>query len=449
MSKRLKNMKINTKFVLVVLLSVFVSLGIFALLWCYKWEILEWSGDWSFAKLQVDEDEFWNELRDEAKTYDLPDSESDVAKTKALEPLFKLADKYTSIYIYGKDGLYRAGKYATIMDESTGFRTFFDLGYRLTGGEGEDYREFEIEFKNETAQVVAVDYKRALYIYPFLLIAALLCVLIFLGIVLFFVRRKMREVLTLEQEILLMASGDLTHPVPVYSNDEIGILARELNNLRISLNDNILREQESRKANQDLITALSHDLRTPLTILTGYLEVIKLQRNPQKQEEYLERCLKKTSDIKELTDQMFNYALVSEESEVPKMSWISTDYIMQCIHENCDFVELAGFSCRSEVADVTGILLTDKTMIKRIFTNLFSNILKYGDKGTEIKISGNMRNQKFEIQVENAIKKDRSDIGSNNIGLRNVQHMMHMMDGEIILNTSEKLFCIKLLFPLR
>lgn len=449
MSKRLKNMKINTKFVLVVLLSVFVSLGIFALLWCYKWEILEWSGDWSFAKLQVDEDEFWNELRDEAKTYDLPDSESDVAKTKVLEPLFKLADKYTSIYIYGKDGLYRAGKYATIMDESTGFRTFFDLGYRLTGGEGEDYREFEIEFKNETAQVVAVDYKRALYIYPFLLIAALLCVLIFLGIVLFFVRRKMREVLTLEQEILLMASGDLTHPVPVYSNDEIGILARELNNLRISLNDNILREQESRKANQDLITALSHDLRTPLTILTGYLEVIKLQRNPQKQEEYLERCLKKTSDIKELTDQMFNYALVSEESEVPKMSWISTDYIMQCIHENCDFVELAGFSCRSEVADVTGILLTDKTMIKRIFTNLFSNILKYGDKGTEIKISGNMRNQKFEIQVENAIKKDRSDIGSNNIGLRNVQHMMHMMDGEIILNTSEKLFCIKLLFPLR
>ena len=449
MSKRLKNMKINTKFVLVVLLSMFVSLGIFAFLWCYKWEILEWSGDWSFAKLQVDEDEFWNELRDEAKTYDLPDSESDVAKTKALEPLFELADKYTSIYIYGEDGLYRAGKYATIMDESTGFRTFFDLGYRLTGGEGEDYREFEIEFKNETAQVVAVDYKRALYIYPFLLIAVLLCVLIFLGIVLFFVRRKMREVLTLEQEILLMASGDLTHPVPVYSNDEIGILARELNNLRISLNDNILREQESRKANQDLITALSHDLRTPLTILTGYLEVIKLQRNPQKQEEYLERCLKKTSDIKELTDQMFNYALVSEESEVPKMSWISTDYIMQCIHENCDFVELAGFSCRSEVADATGILLTDKTMIKRISTNLFSNILKYGDKGTEIKISGNMRNQKFEIQVENAIKKDRSDIGSNNIGLRNVQHMMHMMDGELILNTSENLFCIKLLFPLR
>lgn len=110
--------------------------------------------------------------------------------------------------------------------------------------------------------------------------------------------RKMREVLALEQEILLMSTGDLTHPVPQYSKDEIGILANELNHLRISLNENIVREQESRKANQDLITALSHDLRTPLTILTGYLEVLKLGRTPEKQEDYLDRCLKKLPILK-------------------------------------------------------------------------------------------------------------------------------------------------------
>ena len=100
-----------------------------------------------------------------------------------------------------------------------------------------------------------------------------------------------------------------------------------------SLNENIVREQESRKANQDLITALSHDLRTPLTILTGYLEVLRLGRTPEKQADYLDRCLKKASDIKELTDQMFSYALVSEEQETPDMSWLSTDYIFQCIQE--------------------------------------------------------------------------------------------------------------------
>ena len=128
-------------------------------------------------------------------------------------------------------------------------------------------------------------------------------------------------------------------------------MANELNHLRISLNENIVREQESRKANQDLITALSHDLRTPLTILTGYLEVLRLGRTPEKQADYLDRCLKKASDIKELTDQMFSYALVSEEQETPDMSWLSTDYIFQCIQENCDFISLAGFTTNVKIPE--------------------------------------------------------------------------------------------------
>lgn len=449
MSKKIKNMKINTKFALAILLAMIVSLGLFSLLWIHKWDILEWTGEMSLSSSQIDEDAFWEKLEKTAKNYEIPDSESDLARTKALNPFFQLADKYTSIYIYGDDGRYRAGKYADIMDKSPGFRTFFDLGYRLTDGEGEDYSEVELEFKNGTAQVVVVNYKSALYIYPLLFASVIICVVLFLGIVLFFVKRKMREVLTIEQEILLMASGDLTHSVPVYSNDEIGILARELNNLRISLNDNILREQESRKANQDLITALSHDLRTPLTILNGYLEVIKLQRNPQMQEEYLDRCLKKTSDIKELTDQMFNYALVSEENEVPNMSWISTDYLIQCVKENCEFIQLAGFKYQLNEPDISGILLSDKTMVKRIFTNIFSNILKYGDKGKVIDISCKKQGEKFEVLLSNSIKQEHSDIGGNNIGLRNVSRMMEMMDGEMHFSRSENQFCICLIFPLK
>ena len=62
---------------------------------------------------------------------------------------------------------------------------------------------------------------------------------------------------------------------------------------------------------------MSHDLRTPLTILNGYLEILKLGRNdPKMQEEYLERCLRKTADIKEMTDKMFEYALVFEDRAV-------------------------------------------------------------------------------------------------------------------------------------
>ena len=300
MKKKFSTMKLQNRFLLILLLALTISATLFELLWLNKWTLVNWTGNFEILQSQIDDEDFWTKLDETAQNLSLPESSDDEAAAKAIKPLLDLADKYTSIYLYEQeDGLYITGQYAKIMDEKhSGFRTFFDLGYRLTDGEGEDFRQGYLQFQNGKAQVVVVNYQRALFIYPYMFLSLLLSVLVFLGIVLFFMNRKMREVLALEQEILLMSTGDLTHPVPQYSKDEIGILANELNHLRISLNENIVREQESRKANQDLITALSHDLRTPLTILTGYLEVLKLGRTPEKQADYLDRCLKKASDIK-------------------------------------------------------------------------------------------------------------------------------------------------------
>ena len=169
------------------------------------------------------------------------------------------------------------------MDEKhSGFRTFFDLGYRLTDGEGEDFRQGYLQFQNGKAQVVVANYQRALFIYPYMFLSLLLSVLVFLGIVLFFM--NLEDARSTGSGAGNFADVHRGSDPPWFRNIvkmKLGILANELNHLRISLNENIVREQESRKANQDLITALSHDLRTPLTILTGYLEVLKLGRTPE------------------------------------------------------------------------------------------------------------------------------------------------------------------------
>lgn len=259
----------------------------------------------------------------------------------------------------------------------------------------------------------------------------------------------MRQILMLKDEILTMSAGDLEHRVPDLGCNEIGILANELNHLRESLSDNIRKEQESRKANQDLITALSHDLRTPLTILNGYLEVLKLKRNPQAQEDYLDRCLKKTEDIKELTDRMFEYALVAEETETPEIAWLSTDFIGQCLTENCDFIRLAGFSMALNLPETTGVLQSDKTMLKRIFNNLFSNILKYGDKKHTVTVSARIRDTEFIVSVTNRIKDGDSHIDSNNIGLKNVDRMIQILDGRMEVWQEKEIFEVKLYLPLQ
>lgn len=449
MIRRFNNLKIRTQSAIIILCTLVVAYVFFELLWTYKWKLFEFATQMDFFYTQMDDQNFQDTLVEEALRYNIPESEEDTEAVRAIQPFLNLADEYTAIYIYGlEDGLYRAGKFPTIMGNET-FSTFFSLGYRLTAGEGEFFYEFPLQFANGIATVMVYNYKRALYIYPYMVVCLILSVFLFLAIILIFLNRKMRQILILKDEILTMSTGDLTHTFPDYGGNEIGILARELDRLRESLYDTIRKEQESHKANQDLITALSHDLRTPLTILTGYLEVLKLKRNPQTQDIYLDRCLKKAEDIKELTDRMFEYALVSEEQETPDITWLSTDFIRQCLKENCDFIRLAGFTADIQLSDDSGVLQSDRSMLKRIFSNLFSNILKYGDKKMPVVTTGQMQETEYIIYITNTIKSENSHIDSNNIGLKNVDKMMRLLDSRMYVHQIKEQFEVELRFPLQ
>lgn len=449
MTRRFRDMKIRTQSAIVILCALVLAFSFFELLWLNKWKLCETFERLDLFYTQMEDEDFQNTMVEEALRYNIPESEADTKAVAALDPFFDLANEYTGIYIYGMDdGLYRAGRFAPAMEDEN-FLFFFNIGYRLTDGEGEFVQEFPLAFANGTAQVMLYNYEHSLFVYPFLLVCLLLSIALFLGLVLFFLNRKMLQVLILKDEILTMAGGDLSHQIPELGGSEIGILASELNHLRESLYDNIQKEQESRKANQDLITALSHDLRTPLTILSGYLEVLRLKRNPQTQEEYLDRCLKKAEDIKDLTDRMFEYALVAEENETPEFVWLSTDFIGQCMTENCDFLKLAGFTVDLVMTETTGVLQSDKTMLKRIFNNLFSNILKYGDKRQIVRVSGQIRETEFIVSVLNSIKTQADQIDSTNIGLKSVDKMIHLLNGRMAVQQAEERFCVELGLPLQ
>jgi len=440
-------MKIRNQFALLIACAGLFAFLLFEFLWLNKWPISSKLTGEDFYHTQLDDLDFLDKFYEKAKELDLPENEDDTETIALLKPLFNLADEYTSIYLYDSEsGMYLAGEYASIMKKENLFPHVFHIGYRLTDGEGENMRFFPLDFHNGTALVMMANYHRSLFLYPYLCGCLFLSLLLFFLIVLFFISRKMKSIVTLEKEVLTMASGDLTHPLPELGEDEIGILSQELNHLRETLNENIIKEQESRKANQDLITALSHDLRTPLTILTGYLEVLKHKRNPDMQEEYLEKCLRKTEDIKELTDRMFEYALVSEENETPEFTWISADFIRQSLQENCDFIRLAGFHPTFSMPESSCVLQSDKTMLKRIFTNLFSNILKYGDKKEPVLISGTFHKKTLIVTISNTIKTENAQVNSNNIGLKSVQKMLYLLDGEMTVKKNTDSFTVELKF---
>ena len=224
----------------------------------------------------------------------------------------------------------------------------------------------------------------------------------------------------------------------------------------MTLRDNFTQEKKVHQSNQELIAALSHDLRTPLTILKGYLEILRLNRNPELHEEYLGRCMAKADDLRELTDRMFEYALVFDEAvDAAELSLVRMPaaVFLDSLKEHADFLHLAGFTVElwggKDDSFKTAVAVADEALLKRVLNNLFSNIIKYADKKNAVLIQV-ASEEKFVISVTNKIREfadDRYDpVESTQIGLKSVKKMMEEMNGRLRIQMENGFFCAQLQF---
>ena len=453
------HIKIRTKLLLLILTVGALCMTLFRFLWHRKWDAYYFLAEHIPSGLQVipmPDSHFWEHLIDEAQKYDVPESEDEKDAVKAIEPFFSLADKYTSIAIYGlEDGLYRTSCFPEAMLWSEPFNTFFQMTYRWIDEDVNQNYERAVKFKNGYASVMVSFYHSSFFLVPYAVFCLFLCVALFLSVILFFVGKKLKAVVRLKDSILKMSAGDLTAAVPRAGHDEIGVLALELDGLRAALRENLLHEQEMHKSNQELIAALSHDLRTPLTILKGYLEIVRLNRSPALQTDYISRCLKKAEDIQEMTDRMFEYALVFEENgpsaDNLRLLDVPLAFFLETLKEHADFLSLAGFEAKLCFPDPnsvpTAAAIADAYMLKRIFNNLFSNILKYANKKETVLITVSVSQTLF-ISLKNKLKTEQDEIESTKIGLKSVRKMMERMDGTLSVTIEGDFFEAGLHFPL-
>lgn len=457
---------IRTKLLFLLFVSTLLCLGLFHTLWANKWYILHLVTETNLPialPIPQPDENFWTMLGTEALNYDIPASEADTEAVKKLQPLFDQLDDYTGLAIYGmEDGIYRAGQYPRCMDKEQ-FQSFFDIGYRLTDGVMDQQLERNTKFKNGYATVIVNFYHSSVFIFPYFLFSLFVSVGLFLLILLFFINRKMKQVALLKQEILRMSAGDLSTPIVSSGADEIGVLSRELDHLRLTLEQNIRREQEAHQSNRELIAALSHDLRTPLTVLHGYLDILQLNRNPDMQSTYVNRCLQKTDDIRRLTDRMFEYALVYDASEPEQIQMIpvSLSKLLEFFREQMDFLELAGFHTDiffpdDDTSDITTpdalTIQADPELCKRILDNLFSNVLKYGSKQETVTLSMQLTPESngdaaLCLILKNTVKPEHSAVESNRIGLKSSTRNMERMDGRLVVCQTDAFFEVTLSFP--
>lgn len=448
--------RIRLQFLVTLLLSFMLAVGGFSLTWHMMpcaWKIAR-----HIPGMDLNREALKTELTERAKNYDLPSSKNNKQEQAAFKPFFDCLDSYTGIAIYsGSEHYFRTQHTADIV-HSKNWNFFTNMIFQITYSNYasvlplngiEDYFQIKVEFKNETGELYVSSFHNSKLTIPWFLFSIGVALFLLLLLPLLFLRKKVQDIGILKDHILQMSGGDLNQPIASMGNDELGVLARELDQMRSTLYTNIQQEVESRRANQDLITAMSHDLRTPLTILHGYLDILALGRKPEQQSEYVRRCLQKTEDIQQLTDRMFEYSLVYEPPQSPLLVPIPLKNVQHMLSEHLDFLRLAGFQTSETIAPLYGQIEGDETSLKRLFQNLFSNVLKYGDKSEPVTLQISQKNDIFQIILSNAVKKDLTGIESNRIGLKSAEKIAKMHHGTLTFTQKDKtLFLVEVTFPL-
>ena len=164
------------------------------------------------------------------------------------------------------------------------------------------------------------------------------------------------------------------------SNKEARKLANDLNGALQELHAERVFLKDGDKRMKENVTAISHDLRTPLTAINSYVDLLGNETDESKRKEYLERIKDRTSELKDMTGELFKYSVSSD-----------TQYDSQLSNEDIDLKSIIESSLISFYKEFTSkgidpetdfpsekvIISGNRKTLMRIFDNVFSNVAKY------------------------------------------------------------------------
>ena len=237
-----------------------------------------------------------------------------------------------------------------------------------------------------------------------------------------------KRITELSHDVTAVSNYDMNHKIRADGNDEFAALTKNIEQMRSTMVENIDKEREAREANSELITSMSHDIRTPLTVLLGYIDLMKSRETDGVMQGYIKATESTALRLKELSDDMFRYFLVfgNREIEVDVAKYDARTVVEQLFSEHILLLCERGYTvteAEGSVIDEGLFVSTDAPKAMRIVDNVFSNIYKYADPDAPIEFSVKTYGGKLEVRIENKINQNKSKAESNGIGLKTCMKM--------------------------
>ncbi|HDR7613234.1 TPA: HAMP domain-containing histidine kinase [Bacillus mycoides] len=230
----------------------------------------------------------------------------------------------------------------------------------------------------------------------------------FIVIFLILVRKKIVYLKLISDNVNDIANGKLGLTIGINGKDELTQLAQNINYMSKELENTFEQERRLERTKNELITNVSHDLRTPLTSIIGYVDLLKRGQYDSKAQlqEYLETTYLKSQRLKYLIDELFEYTRLSDIDAKLNINEVDLSGLLeQIVGEYIPIFEKIGLSVQKSITEETIPIFMDVEKMVRVYENLFMNAIKYSMKPSELSICLELIGNKAILKVSNKVEK--------------------------------------------
>lgn len=343
------------------------------------------------------------------------------------------------------------GRDTVITSDSTGAEVVLSASaLALRTGMGKVY-EFPVNFSDGPYTVGVYNFSENHLFSSVDTISVVISALLFILCTTLYDRHVTHTIQMLSAQVRQVSQGDLDKLIKPGSRDEIGSLAADVDAMRQSIIQRLQGEEAAWQANSQLITAISHDVRTPLTALMGYLDVLSDGTlPPERSQAYLEVCRHNAQRLKELTDELFRFFLVYGKSTPEKHMEV---FDAATLLDQILFEAQAELGQRFDVSlttlpDLSGTICVDLSHLRRVFDNLFSNVRKYADPDRPVTIRQTREGGMLTVTIANFVPDAAPRAESTRIGLHTCEKLLTAMDGQFRQRREADRFTAEVVLPL-
>ncbi|MBE7058670.1 MAG: hypothetical protein E7387_06175 [Ruminococcaceae bacterium] len=222
------------------------------------------------------------------------------------------------------------------------------------------------------------------------------------GLASFAVAYRTKDIEEIKKGVREVRKGNLSYKIPEVKSSDMKELAGNINDIAKGLDESVSAKLKAERLKTELITNVSHDLKTPITSIISYTELLaKIEELPEEARDYVSVISKKSERLKNLTQDLFDISKVQSGNEDVVSEKLDVSLLInQALGENDNEIQKSGLPfCIDTPKEL--YISADGRKMSRVVSNLINNILKYAMKNTRVFVTAFEKDENVVMEFKN------------------------------------------------